>query len=332
MLLDFRREASKAGSVGKFRRRLCIGLTCAFSVLAVPELRANDLPTVNLGLTSFLDGAPPSGPGWYAAQYFQYYTANRLTDSQGNRLALPKQDVSIFAGITQFMYLSPAKLGPGAFGVSLLVPYVLGADADDGLGGAALRAERGMADIVIGPFYQFDPIMGANGPRFVARIEAQFIAPTGHYDRAAAVNPGANFWSFNPYIAGTFFITPKWTVSARLHYLWNDTNTDPALSHGIGTVNTRAGQAVHANFATEYAVTEKLRVGLNGYWLQQTTNTRVNGLSQPGSKERVWALGPGAVYGFDKNNFLFVNGYHEFAARNRPEGQRYVLRYVHHFE
>ncbi|MGV6875967.1 SphA family protein [Pseudochelatococcus sp. B33] len=332
MILDVRREAKQIGSTGNPRHRLFVGLTCAFSVLAATELRAYDLPTVNLGLTSFLDGAPPSGPGWYAAQYFQYYTASRLADSQGNRLGLPKQDLSVFAGLTQFLYLSPARLGPGSFGISLLVPYVLGADVDDGLGGAALRAERGLADIVIGPFYQFDPVMGPNGPRFIARIEASVIAPTGHYDRSAAVNPGANFWSFNPHIAGTFFITPKWTLSARLHYLWNATNNDPALSHGPGVFKTRAGQAVHANFATEYAVMDKLRIGLNGYWLQQTTNTRVNGLSQSGSKERVWALGPGAVYGFDKNNFLFVNGYHEFAARNRPEGQRYVLRYVHHFE
>lgn len=332
MMLNGRCNMKQVGSRRKIRARLLAGAGCILSTLAATELRAYDLPTVNLGLTSFLDGAPPSGPGWYASQFFQYYSANRLADSRGHRLGLPKQDISVFVGLTQFQYVSPLKIGPGSPGISLLVPYVLGADAEDGLGGVALRAERGLADIVVGPFYQFDPVMGPNGPRFVARFEAQFIAPTGHYDRRAAVNPGSNFWSFNPYVAGTFFITPKWTASVRLHYLWNDTNSDPALSHGAGVLKTRAGQAVHANVATEYAVTEQLRIGLNGYWLQQTTNTRVNGVSQPGSKERVWALGPGAVYGFDKNNFLFINGYHEFAARNRPEGQRYVLRYVHHFD
>ena len=164
------------------------------------------------------------------------------------------------------------------------------------------------------------------------RDAAQIIAPIGDYSSAAAVNPGSNYWSFDPYISGTYFFSPQWTASVRLHYLWNGENDDPAASYGAGALTTQAGQAVHANFATEYAVTDQLRLGVNGYWLQQTTNTQVNGVGVPGTKERVWALGPGALYGFDKSNFMFVNAYYEFAAQNRPEGQKYVFRFVHHFD
>jgi hypothetical protein len=48
------------------------------------------LPGVNLGATSFLDGLPPpDGPGWYVEEYFQYYKSSRLLDKDGNEIALP---------------------------------------------------------------------------------------------------------------------------------------------------------------------------------------------------------------------------------------------------
>ena len=48
------------------------------------------LPGVNLGATSFLDGLPPpGGPGFYIEEYFQYYNSSRLLDNDGNEIALP---------------------------------------------------------------------------------------------------------------------------------------------------------------------------------------------------------------------------------------------------
>ena len=52
-----------------------------------------------------------------------------------------------------------------------------------------LKAQQGIGDLLFGPFYQLAPIMGAKGPVFLGRIEAEIIAPTGHYDPTAAVNP-----------------------------------------------------------------------------------------------------------------------------------------------
>jgi anthranilate 1,2-dioxygenase (deaminating, decarboxylating) large subunit len=195
-------------------------------------------------------------------------------------------------------------------------------------GGAPLTENgAGLGDLLIGPYLQWDPIMGESGPVFMHRVEFQIIVPTGEYSSGNALNPGSNFLSFNPYWAATWFPSKKCTLSWRIHYLWNDENDDP----WGGATTAQAGQAVHLNFATSYELMAKrLRVGLNGYYLKQITDSRVNGVDVSG-KEEVLGIGPGLIYSFSQNDHLFFNAYFETAAENRTEGQRFNLRWVHHF-
>lgn len=307
--------------------QLCV---LASGLVAGQASQAYDLPVVNLGLTTFLDGGLPAGPGWYIQQYFQDYRADHLKDQRGDDLPLPRQDLHYQVAVTQLSYLSDLRLGNASLGLNAVLPVVTRMDLDDGLNNAALKAQDGVGDLLVGPFIQFDPIMGPDGPRFVHRIELQVNLPTGKYDEDQAINPGANAWSFNPYWAATYWFTPKWSASLRAHYLYNGKNEAPNYSYG-GADDIQAGQAVHANFATEYAVTPQLRLGINGYWLNQFTDTRIDGHEVSGRRERVWAIGPGAMYSFSQEDHLVVNAYFEQDVENRPEGSRVQVRYVHHF-
>ncbi|NMG71201.1 SphA family protein [Parazoarcus communis] len=317
--------------LGKLAGLLC---GCVLSASAA----AYELPAVNLGLTTFIDGAPPAGPGWYVSEYLQYYSADTLRDKNGKSLPLPKQEIEVTSLVSQAIWMSANTLWGAHYGVTLLLPAVLDARADDGLGNLALgKGNTGVGDLIIGPFLQWMPVMGANGPVFAHRVELDISLPTGEYDNRRSVNPGANHWTINPYWSGTYWLTPKWTVSSRLWYLWSGKNTDPNptgfAAQGIAHArNVRPGQAFHMNFATEYAVTPQLRIGLNGYWLKQTTESEVNGSKLSGSKEQVLGIGPGLLYSFSQRDHLFFNAYKESHVRNRPEGERYVIRYVHHFE
>lgn len=303
--------------------------------LALPT-RAYDLPAVNLGFTSFLDGAPPAGPGWYVQQYVQLYRNGVLKDSGGNDLRLPTRrgfetaEVDAVIGLTQLVYQSdqPLLFG-GKWGMNLMLPYgSLEIDPEDNL---ALSANGGnLGDLLLGPYLQWDPVMGPNGPRFVQRVEVQLIFPTGSYDSDHALNLGSNIFSFNPYWAATAFLTPQWTASWRLHYLWNGENDDPYKP--LGANDIQAGQAFHVNFASAYEVQpNRLRIGPNGYYLQQITESKVNGARIANSEEQVLGIGPGLVYHLSPHDHLFMNLYWEAAAENRPEGSRFNLRYVHHF-
>jgi hypothetical protein len=151
--------------------------------LAVHALaQAADLPSVNLGMTSFVDRLPPAGSGWYGTQYLEYYTAGRVNDNAGNKVGLPKQDIDLFAGLSQLVYQAPLTFGGMHPGLDVILPWVGSVHTDDGIGNVALNARAGFGDLLIGPFVQFDPVMGAHGPRFAQRVEFQFIAPTGAYD------------------------------------------------------------------------------------------------------------------------------------------------------
>ena len=88
------------------------------------------LPPVNLGFTSFLDGAPPAGPGLYFSQYTQFYSANRLTDANGANLPLPNPDLDVWVSLSQFIYMWDSNLQLGDFelpakpALDVVIPFV----------------------------------------------------------------------------------------------------------------------------------------------------------------------------------------------------------------
>lgn len=294
-------------------KKFVVVLVTAF--LLVPCLSlAFDQPAVNLGFTSFMDGGPPAGPGLYFTEYLQYYTADKLADGP------PNAEVDVAVSLNQLIYQSdqPVLFG-GKWGLDVILPIV----SLDSSHPAVPDNGSGIGDLLIGPYLQWDPIMGAQGPVFMQRVELQMIFPTGKYDQTKALNPGSNFFSFNPYWAATAFFGPKATASWRLHYLYNSENDD---------TNTQAGQAIHGNFAASYEVLPKqLRLGVNGYFFEQISDSEVSGVAVSGVKESVFAVGPGALLSLSPDTHLFANAYFETGAEYRPEGQKYLLRLVHHF-
>ena len=300
-------------------------------LLSTGSAMAYDLPSVNLGLTSFLDGVLPSGGGFYYQNYLQYYTTSRFEDSAGHRLPLPTENMNLWADINQFTYYFDATVGPGRFALDVVIPTVMSARVNDSLDGRALNSQAGLGDVVFAPIYQINPVTLGNDSSLHQSLEFNILTPTGSYDRNIAINPGANVWALDPYYSMTLFTSDKLSFSGRLHYLYNFTDNEPSLALGQGAHSLRPGQAFHFNFAAAYAATPKLGLGLNGYFLKQLTETKINGTGVPGRSERVLGIGPGAIFTLDKNNFLFFNAYWETLVENRAQGERFQARFIHHF-
>jgi hypothetical protein len=283
-----------------------IALACALflGAVTVSPAAAYNQPAVNLGFTSFMDGGPPAGPGYYFTEYIQYYSADTFPDSPFSG------SLDVWVSLNQFIYQSKGK-----WGLDVILPVV---SLDSGI--ALPDNGSGLGDLLIGPFIQWAPIMGPNGPKMLNRVEFQTIWPTGKND-PGKLNPGSNHFSFNPYWAATVFVTPRFTTTWRLHYLWNDENDDTGV---------QPGTAWHANFAAAYEVDPgKLRIGINGYYFDQISDT--DGFSGGPDKETVLGIGPGALWHVNKDTHVFFNAYFESSAKNRPEGERFNLRGVWHF-
>jgi hypothetical protein len=324
-------QVAEGSRIGAARASLAV-LTAALTVaLGAQVATAQPLPPVNLGFTSFLDGGPPAGPGLYFQQYLQYFRSVHFKDDEGNETPL-LGNLDVWVSLSQLIYQSdqPVLFG-GKWGVDVIIP-VVSLDVDQGSAPVLSDNGTGLGDILVGPYIQWDPIMGDEGPIFMHRFELQTVFPTGEYEDDRVLNAGANFFSLNPYWASTLFITPRWKASMRLHYLWNTKNNAPSDTLFPNADDTQAGQAIHLNFSSGFEVwSKRLHVGLNGYYLKQITDSKVDGDKVDDSREQVLGIGPGAVFHFSPDDHLFLNVYFETQAENRPEGIRANLRWTHHF-
>lgn len=300
----------------------------AFFLFAVYSCTSHGytLPGLGLGVSSFLDGGPlRQVPGWYWQTYFQIYHSNKFLDVNGDPLlGIVNPNLNVVSVALQFIYLSKIRFLGGNLGVDFTLPLRLHGGINRNVP-LFTSSGGGLGDFSAGVYIQWNPIMHGERPIFVHRLEFVSVFPTGKNKLLEkTVNPGNKIFYCDPYWAATAYFTPRFTASWRLHYLWCGTNHKTHI---------QPGQAIHFNYAIDYAVTEQLILGIAGYYLRQVTPSTLFGIKIPDSKERVFAIGPGALWAFArKYTFVLVaNLYFEMDVRNRPQGIRGVLRVLKHF-
>jgi hypothetical protein len=275
------------------------------------------LPPVNLGDSNFEDGI--AFPGWLVEETFSYYHAGQLNDHQGDKIPGSNKLTSVSA-TTHIAYISKLRLLDGFYGAEILLPL---ADVDLNTSFGPKDRERGVGDLIVSPFILQWTDHKLFGMPYFHRFVVNVTLPTGNYDGNQPVNIGNNMVSINPYYAFTIMPTDRLELSARLHYLWNSENDNPFVGLKAGTV--QPGQAFHANYAASYEVVKGVRLGINGYALQQLTEDKIDGRSQANSAERVFGIGPGIKWSGNGLS-LNLNSYFETGAENRPEGTKVVFR------
>jgi hypothetical protein len=273
------------------------------------------LPTVNLGDTNFEDAF--GGPGWLLQEFPVTNVASELKDSHGKTIP-GRNRVTAYSTTTHVAFVSKKRVLGGWLSGEVLQPLV---DLDVHLANGTSSRVRGFADLEVGTGLQWAPRKIGEGV-LAHRAVLDVGLPTGTYSDRRPVNIGNHFVVVNPYYALSYE-RKKVEFSARLHYLWNSTNGDPFL--GFGIRNMQPGQAFHMNYATSYELWKNVRIGFNGYWLQQVTDHQINGISLPNSRESTVGLGPGIQLS-GRGLWFRLNGYIETDVHNRPSGIMVTFR------
>lgn len=283
-----------------------------------PSFGQVQLPTVNLGETNFEDGFGVPGGGWFLQEFPESYVANEFKDSHGHTVP-GTNHLTAYSTTTHVVFISGKTLpGGGSFAWEILEPMV---DLDVRLVNGVDSRIREFADTTIGAGVQWVPER-VGGGLFVHRVIFDLGLPTGNYSDKRPVNTGNHYFVFDPYYAATFELE-KVEFSTRIHYLSNTKNDDPFVAFGVR--NTQAGDAVHINYATSYAIRKNVRVGFNGYWLQQVTDDKIDGRNVRNLRERTVGLGIGLQIN-DRNIWYHLNAYEETAVRSRARGTKVIFR------
>ena len=279
-----------------------------------PHAQAQQLPAVNLGDTSFLDGI--AFPGWLAETINQGERDSKTLNTTGQPVP-GITDVNSGVSLLHIAWVAPhARLLGAWYGTEVVLT---GAYVDTGGHGIG----QGMGASAFAPVILQWPKHTLFGMPIYQRADLDVYTPTGHYSAERPVNIATNAWSLNPYYAVTLYPAKRFETSWRVHYLWNSTNHSPPVDTGDST--TQAGQAIHFNATASYEILKGLYVGANGYYLKQITDAHANGLDLPNSRQQIGGIGPGAVYHRGKW-FYWINAYHEVGAENMSSGNKLVVR------
>jgi len=293
---------------------------------------AYNLPPLNLGLTDILDGGVP-GVGTFFTEYVQAYQGDDLMDADGNPIPSPDgdPDPGFLLSMNQLVHVYKHKVLGAHLGVDVLLPVV-------SISGDGLPANPGvLGDLTAGPFLQWLDTKLLGRP-IVQRLELDFTFPIGQYDSKYLLNPGSNLWVIEPYYAFTWFLTPQFSTSWRIHYTYSTKNDDPFDGYKpAGVSEITPGQAFHFNYSFEYELSKGFRAAVAGYYLKQLTedDTNLGDLKNvtgdSTTKEQVFAFGPAFHYFFSDKFSAGLKTQFETSTENRPEGNRTTLRFTYLF-
>lgn len=259
------------------------------------------------GAEDFMAGALPP-PGTYVLNYLNYYAADDFKND-----LIPDFKLRAVADVVRVVHVTKKQVLGASWAVQTLIPVVY---LDVHMNGAQDN-RWGLGDIIIDPF-----VLGWHFKNFHVTTGIDIYMPTGEFDKTHLANPGRNYWTFEPVLGLTYLSDSGIEVSGKFMYDFNTKNTD---------TDYESGQEFHFDYALGYHLGKQWVLGVAGYYYRQTTDDEIDGQKVlDGFKGRTFAVGPAASYSF-RNMNLSLKYQKEFDADDRPEGDKYWLKFTYAF-
>ncbi len=299
-----------------------LSLTLLLLLLAAPRISsAGGGQAYTNGSEDFRVGLLPS-PGLYYIHYANFYNADDFKDNDGDDID-GAPETTTFANTLRLLWITDFKILGGDYATHLFVPIVY-SDVDSN--GSGSQDKFGLGNIIFTPF-----LLGWRGESFHFWVNiADIFAPTRtDYGKRDPVNLGNNFWTIEPIVAFSW-LPGKFEVTSKFMYDFNTKDTDHIVTSDeagrlgrpglAGREKTRLpGQEFHFDYVLGYHPNEDWEVGAVGYFYQQVTDDEISGDDVNSRLGRVFAIGPGVKYNFDRLS-LIGKVYFETLAKNRYEG------------
>ncbi|MEF8824038.1 MAG: transporter [Desulfohalobiaceae bacterium] len=292
-----------------------------FILLSQSSFAYNQRLDLNLGNTSGIDSILPP-PGLYLSNYIANYSANDFKNEKGNNLKLPggdDPDLNAVIYAPQIIYVHNNKIFDNysigfQFMPTVLQSYNLDSDV--------LSANSAtLGDMNFGPWIGRTENFG-NNFRLNWIVEFDTYFPTGNHDKDDDLNPGNDFWTFEPWVSLSLQMPYGFTLGTRQMVTYNTEGSDSDIQPGI---------AYHTNYSLWKSlkpIAPSLQIGIVGYYLDQLEEDELNGEDQENSEEKVSAIGPALSWRAPSGTTVRLKAYFEDNVENRPEGQKILLRII----
>ncbi|WP_423821998.1 transporter [Salinisphaera sp. SPP-AMP-43] len=280
------------------------------SAFVCPALATEDGTThYPVGVNTLGDGYMPL-PGTLE---FRNYTAGHWSHTRAGNSgdeSIPGFSNSGVVDAMRFLYTFDKPIGPFHYtlGGVLQVAYNhldVGVESDDA---------TNLGDLDIQNYLSYH----SQDKKLFLYFGLDTYAPTGRYDEDDLVNPGKNYWSFDPSINVTYHVTDKLALNGVVYGEFNTKNS---------ATDYQSGNSVDVDYGINYrpfvhrsedSFAQHLGFGLGGYFLKQFTDDEVNGetVEPDGNRAQAFGIGPQVIYYTEFGGFA-LKWQHDLAVENR---------------